>query len=137
MGGKLFVDSTFGPPPLQYPFKFGADCIFHSGMSWIIASQVLKATKLSSGTKYFGGHSDLLCGILIVKTAEEREEVSFSLNAFDPLFDSRRLVMERPNLHGKYDGIIGVVASFAISPYDASPYSETVSKRDGNCAMVV
>ncbi|KAF8559646.1 cystathionine gamma-synthase [Imleria badia] len=57
VGGKLFVDSTFGPPPLQYPFKFGADCIFHSG------------------TKYFGGHSDLLCGILIVKTAEEREKL--------------------------------------------------------------
>ncbi|KAF8447887.1 Cys/Met metabolism PLP-dependent enzyme-domain-containing protein [Boletus edulis BED1] len=57
VGGKLFIDSTFGPPPLQYPFKFGADCILHSG------------------TKYFGGHSDLLCGILIVKTAEEREEL--------------------------------------------------------------
>jgi len=57
VGGKLFVDSTFGPPPLQYPFKFGADCILHSG------------------TKYFGGHSDLLCGILIVKTVEEREQL--------------------------------------------------------------
>ncbi|KIJ69056.1 hypothetical protein HYDPIDRAFT_105627 [Hydnomerulius pinastri MD-312] len=57
VGGKLLIDSTFGPPPLQYPFKFGADCIFHSG------------------TKYFGGHSDLLCGIIIVKSAEEREEL--------------------------------------------------------------
>ena len=25
VGGKLLVDSTFGPPPLQYPLKFGAD----------------------------------------------------------------------------------------------------------------
>lgn len=25
VGGKLLVDSTFAPPPLQYPFKFGAD----------------------------------------------------------------------------------------------------------------
>ncbi|KAG6335202.1 hypothetical protein ID866_3873 [Astraeus odoratus] len=57
VGGRLVVDSTFGPPPLQYPFKFGADCVFHSG------------------TKYFGGHSDLLCGILVVKTAEEREKL--------------------------------------------------------------
>lgn len=24
-GGKLIVDSTFGPPPLQDPFQFGAD----------------------------------------------------------------------------------------------------------------
>ncbi|KAL0949721.1 hypothetical protein HGRIS_009761 [Hohenbuehelia grisea] len=52
-GGKLVVDSTFGPPPLQYPFRLGADCVLHSG------------------TKYFGGHSDLLCGVLIVKTLDE------------------------------------------------------------------
>ncbi|KII94743.1 hypothetical protein PLICRDRAFT_148897 [Plicaturopsis crispa FD-325 SS-3] len=53
VGGKLIVDSTFGPPPLQYPFKWGADCVMHSG------------------TKYFGGHSDLLAGVLVVKTPEE------------------------------------------------------------------
>ncbi|KAG6837547.1 hypothetical protein H0H93_007728 [Arthromyces matolae] len=53
VGGSLFVDSTFAPPPLQYPFNFGADCVFHSG------------------TKYFGGHSDLLCGVLVVKTPKE------------------------------------------------------------------
>jgi len=47
------VDSTFGPPPLQDPFKWGADIVMHSG------------------TKYFGGHSDLLAGILVVKTKEE------------------------------------------------------------------
>ncbi|RXW17227.1 hypothetical protein EST38_g8618 [Candolleomyces aberdarensis] len=49
VGGLLVVDSTFGPPPLQYPFKFGTDIVFHSA------------------TKYFGGHSDLLAGILVVK----------------------------------------------------------------------
>lgn len=32
MKGHLFVDSTFGPPPLQYPFKWGADIVMHSGM---------------------------------------------------------------------------------------------------------
>ncbi|KAL0070853.1 hypothetical protein AAF712_002074, partial [Marasmius tenuissimus] len=53
VGGKLVVDSTFAPPPLQYPFKFGADCILHSA------------------TKYLGGHSDLLAGVLVVKTEEE------------------------------------------------------------------
>ncbi|KAJ8523464.1 hypothetical protein ONZ45_g55 [Pleurotus djamor] len=53
VGAKLLVDSTFGPPPLQYPFEFGADCILHSA------------------TKYFGGHSDMLGGILVVKTEAE------------------------------------------------------------------
>ncbi|KAJ3534940.1 hypothetical protein NM688_g7052 [Phlebia brevispora] len=56
-GGTLLVDSTFAPPPLQYPFKWGADIVMHSG------------------TKYFGGHSDLLCGVLIVKTVEEWKEL--------------------------------------------------------------
>ncbi|KAK7031082.1 hypothetical protein VNI00_013686 [Paramarasmius palmivorus] len=53
VGGKLIVDSTLAPPPLQYPFEFGADCVIHSG------------------TKYFGGHCDLLCGVVIVKTEAE------------------------------------------------------------------
>ncbi|CAM1506993.1 Fc.00g066340.m01.CDS01 [Cosmosporella sp. VM-42] len=47
-GAFLTVDATFGPPPLQDPFQFGVDVIMHSG------------------TKYFGGHSDLLCGVLAV-----------------------------------------------------------------------
>ncbi|KDQ64871.1 hypothetical protein JAAARDRAFT_28520 [Jaapia argillacea MUCL 33604] len=57
VGGALVVDSTFGPPPLQYPFKWGADCVMHSG------------------TKYFGGHSDLLCGVLVVKTQAQWEKL--------------------------------------------------------------
>ncbi|KAI0049632.1 cystathionine gamma-synthase [Auriscalpium vulgare] len=52
-GGVLVVDSTFAPPPLQNPFKWGADVVLHSA------------------TKYFGGHSDLLGGVLVVKTPEE------------------------------------------------------------------
>ncbi|EPQ28561.1 uncharacterized protein PFL1_03865 [Pseudozyma flocculosa PF-1] len=48
-GGSLVVDSTFAPPPLTDPFAFGADMVMHSG------------------TKYFGGHSDVLCGVLAVK----------------------------------------------------------------------
>jgi cystathionine beta-lyase len=51
-GAYLSVDATFGPPPLQDPFKHGADVVMHSG------------------TKYFGGHSDMLCGVLAVKRKE-------------------------------------------------------------------
>ena len=42
----LIVDATFGPPGLQDPFAWGADVVMHSG------------------TKYLGGHSDMLCGVL-------------------------------------------------------------------------
>ncbi|KAJ5294951.1 hypothetical protein N7508_009772 [Penicillium antarcticum] len=48
-GAFLVVDSTFAPPGLQDPFLWGADVVMHSG------------------SKYFGGHSDLLCGVLAVK----------------------------------------------------------------------
>uniref|UniRef100_A0A0B7JW54 Cystathionine gamma-synthase n=1 Tax=Bionectria ochroleuca TaxID=29856 RepID=A0A0B7JW54_BIOOC len=44
-GAYLTVDATFAPPPLQDPFAFGADVVMHSG------------------TKYFGGHSDMLIGV--------------------------------------------------------------------------
>ena len=31
VGGRLIIDSTFAPPPLQDPFKQGADVVLHSG----------------------------------------------------------------------------------------------------------
>ena len=48
-GAWLFVDATFGPPGLQDPFLWGADVVMHAG------------------TKYLGGHSDMLCGVLATK----------------------------------------------------------------------
>ncbi|KAH6898482.1 Cys/Met metabolism PLP-dependent enzyme-domain-containing protein [Thelonectria olida] len=52
-GAYLTVDATFAPPPLQDPFKHGVDAVMHSG------------------TKYFGGHSDMLCGVLAVNPKHE------------------------------------------------------------------
>ena len=48
-GAYLVVDATFAPPPLQDPFQWGTDIVMHSG------------------SKYFGGHSDMLCGVLAVQ----------------------------------------------------------------------
>jgi cystathionine gamma-synthase len=50
-GATLVVDATLAPPPLQDPLALGARIVMHSG------------------TKYFGGHSDLLLGTL--STREE------------------------------------------------------------------
>ncbi|KAH7170872.1 pyridoxal phosphate-dependent transferase [Dactylonectria macrodidyma] len=52
-GAYLTVDATFAPPPLQDPFRHGADFVMHSG------------------TKYIGGHSDLLCGVLAINPKHE------------------------------------------------------------------
>ena len=50
-GALVCVDNTFATPLWQRPFELGADLIVHSS------------------TKYFGGHSDVLGGALIVKQA--------------------------------------------------------------------
>ncbi len=44
------VDSTFASPALQQPIKYGVDIVAHSA------------------TKYIGGHSDLLGGVLTTRT---------------------------------------------------------------------
>jgi cystathionine beta-lyase/cystathionine gamma-synthase len=54
-GAVLTVDATFAPPPLLDPWKFGADFVMHSG------------------TKYFGGHSDMLCGVIAVRPGKEKD----------------------------------------------------------------
>ncbi|KAM0081362.1 hypothetical protein ACKRZS_006445 [Fusarium odoratissimum] len=55
-GAYLSVDSTFAPPPLQDAFIQGADIVMHSG------------------TKYIGGHSDFLCGVLAIKSGSPGNE---------------------------------------------------------------
>ncbi|KAI8459022.1 Cys/Met metabolism PLP-dependent enzyme-domain-containing protein [Phakopsora pachyrhizi] len=52
VGSELLVDATLSPPPLARP------------MNWADIT-------LYSGTKYFGGHSDLLCGILVVQKTNQ------------------------------------------------------------------
>lgn len=59
-GAYISVDGTFAPPPLQDPLAYGVDFVLHSG------------------TKYVGGHSDMLCGILVVPSSrpEWREQLT-------------------------------------------------------------
>ena len=47
---KLFVDNTFTPPPIFQPLKKGADVVLHSA------------------TKYLGGHSDLIGGVVVANS---------------------------------------------------------------------
>ena len=48
-GALAVCDNTFATPVCQRPFDFGADLVVHSG------------------TKYLGGHSDVLSGLLVVR----------------------------------------------------------------------
>ena len=80
-GAYLTVDATFGPPPLQDPFLWGADLVMHSG------------------TKYVGGHSDMLCGILAVNPARLKEGWLTTL-------ENERLVLG--SVMGSMEGWLGI-----------------------------
>lgn len=58
----LVVDNTFASPISQNPFELGADIIIHSA------------------TKYIGGHSDLVAGLVVTKTPELSEKIKFIQN---------------------------------------------------------
>lgn len=50
-------DNTFASPYLQRPFEHGADIVVHSG------------------TKYLGGHSDVLIGAVVVNDGDQKKNV--------------------------------------------------------------
>lgn len=62
-GLLLCVDNTFASPVLQKPIALGADIVVHSA------------------TKYLGGHSDLIAGIVVTKSKELGEQIRFIQNA--------------------------------------------------------
>lgn len=55
-GTIVAVDSTFATPLVQRPLELGADVVMHSA------------------TKFIGGHSDLLAGLLVTRSTELHEE---------------------------------------------------------------
>lgn len=62
-GLLMGIDSTFATPVLTRPLELGADIVMHSA------------------TKYFGGHSDMLGGALVVRDKELLQRLYFVQNA--------------------------------------------------------
>ncbi|MCF6288748.1 MAG: PLP-dependent aspartate aminotransferase family protein [Proteobacteria bacterium] len=66
-------DNTFASPVIQNPLDYGFDIVMHSA------------------TKYLNGHSDMIGGIVVVKTEEMAERMAFlqnSIGAVQGPFDS-------------------------------------------------
>jgi cysteine-S-conjugate beta-lyase len=63
-GLLTIVDNTFMTPYLQQPLLLGADIVIHSA------------------TKYIGGHSDVVAGVVVTASEELGKEVKFVQNAF-------------------------------------------------------
>ena len=83
-GCLLCVDNTFASPALQKPLALGADLVVHSG------------------TKYLGGHSDLIAGLVVTATAELGQKIKFLQNASGAIlgpFDSWLLIRGIETLH--------------------------------------
>ncbi len=59
----LCVDNTFASPALQQPLLLGADIVVHSA------------------TKYLGGHSDLIAGLVVTKEEALGAKIKFIQNA--------------------------------------------------------
>lgn len=62
-GAMVVVDNTFASPYLQQPLELGADLVMHSA------------------TKYLGGHSDVVGGIVAGRDEELHEQVAFLQNS--------------------------------------------------------
>ena len=56
-------DNTFATPYLQRPLALGADIVVHRG------------------TKYLGGHSDVVSGLVVTNNPESAEKIAFLQNA--------------------------------------------------------
>ncbi|UOF17438.1 O-succinylhomoserine (thiol)-lyase [Lysobacter capsici] len=62
-GALTVVDNTFLSPALQRPIAFGADLVVHST------------------TKYINGHSDVVGGAVVARTAEHQQQLTWWANA--------------------------------------------------------
>jgi cysteine-S-conjugate beta-lyase len=83
-GCLLCVDNTFASPALQQPLALGADIVVHSA------------------TKYIGGHSDLIAGLVVAKDKEIGDKIKFYQNATGAIlapFDSWLTIRGIETLH--------------------------------------
>lgn len=63
------VDNTFYTPYIQRPLDLGIDIVIHSA------------------TKYLGGHSDLIAGLVVVKDKELADKIGFLQNAIGGILE--------------------------------------------------
>jgi cystathionine beta-lyase/cystathionine gamma-synthase len=84
----LVVDNTFASPASQTPILLGADIIVHSA------------------TKYLGGHSDLIAGLVVVNSTPLAEKIKFIQNSSGGIlgpFDSWLVIRGIETLELRYE----------------------------------
>lgn len=66
-----FLDNTFMTPLYQKPLELGVDIVLHSA------------------TKFLSGHSDIIAGLAVTRTAELGEELAFIQNSFGSILGAQ------------------------------------------------
>ena len=97
-GILLVVDNTFMTPYLQKPLVLGADIVVHSA------------------TKYLGGHSDLVAGLVVTNRADIAERLGFIQNATGGVlgpFDSFLLIRGIKTLAVRMDRLVANAETLA------------------------
>ena len=88
VGALVVVDNTFLSPARQTPLSLGADFVLHST------------------TKYLNGHSDVVGGCIVAKTAEHAEQLGWWANCTGVTgspFDSFMTLRGMRTLHARMD----------------------------------
>jgi cystathionine gamma-synthase len=88
VGALVSVDNTFLSPARQQPIQHGADFVIHST------------------TKYLNGHSDVVGGCIVAKTAQHAEQLAWWANCTGVTgapFDSYLTLRGMRTLHGRMD----------------------------------
>ncbi|MBK7214612.1 MAG: PLP-dependent transferase [Bacteroidales bacterium] len=105
-GALLGVDNTFATPASQNPLKLGADVVIHSA------------------TKYLGGHSDLIAGLVVTSSPELAEKIKFIQNASGNIlspFDSWLVIRGIETLHLR-------MKQHALNAFEVARFLETHPK---------
>ena len=106
----LIVDNTFLTPYLQRPIELGADIVIHSG------------------TKYLGGHSDTISGLVVVNDKQIADRLYYLQNAIGGIlspFDSFLIIRGIKTLGVRMDRHVENAQKIAKWLYD-SGYVEKV-----------
>ena len=110
------VDNTFMTPYLQRPIELGIDVVVHSA------------------TKYLGGRSDLIAGLVVVNSKELAEQIHFIQNATGGIlqpFDSFLLIRSIKTLG------LRILPALTASRDFPRPSKACFRKHKSNCASCI
>ncbi|MEJ7649489.1 MAG: cystathionine gamma-synthase [Nakamurella sp.] len=121
VGALVVADNTFLSPILQRPFEFGVDLVVHST------------------TKYINGHSDVVGGAVIARTAELTEQIAYWSNVlglsgspFDSYLTVRGLRTLHTRIRAHQENATAIVNAIAAHPAVGCVYYPGLTSHPGH-----